>query len=174
MLETGPVVLKSLGEDELDQTRAWANAPELQRLILRSGQVAPEDQRLWFERLRADKTRLVFAVFEHGRHVGNTGFYHIDSTHERAEFWILLGRDGSRGRGLGKAVLGLMLEHGFGALGLNKIFLHVGEGNLPAKRLYERFGFRQEALLREHYLIEGARVNVLGMSLLRSEYHGEK
>lgn len=167
-------MLRPISEAELERTRAWANDPGMRRLILRVGEVTPEDQQAWFERLRANQARQVFAVFSQGEHVGNTGFYHIDPVHRRAEFWVLLGHPESRGRGLGKAVLGLMLEHGFGALGLHKIFLHVGEGNLPAKRLYQRFGFRQEALLREHYLIEGAWVNVLGMSLLRSEYHGEK
>jgi diamine N-acetyltransferase len=172
MMHSGAVHLRPISEAELEQTRAWANDPELRRLILRVGEVTPEDQRRWFERLQADDGRMVFAVFEAGRHVGNTGFYHLDRLHGRAEFWILLGE--GRGRGLGSTVLRLMLAHGFGALGLNKIFLHVGEDNLPALRLYEKFGFRRESLLREHYLIEGARVNVLGLSLLRSEYNGEK
>lgn len=174
MLESGPISLRPITPDELEQTRTWANDPELRRLILRVGDVTPEDQRRWHERLQTDASRRVFAVFEQGRHVGNTGFYYIDPAHKRAEFWILLGGEGSRGRGLGAAVLGLMLRHGFEDLGLHKIFLHVGEGNLAARRMYERFGFRQDSLLREHYLIEGAWVDVLGMSLLRSEYHGQK
>lgn len=174
MLESGPISLRPITPDELEKTRAWANDLELRRLILRVGDVTPEDQLRWYERLQADASRQVFAVFEQGRHVGNTGLYHIDPAHRRAEFWILLGDEGCRGRGLGGTVLGLMLTHGFEELGLHKIFLHVGEGNLAARRLYERFGFRQESLLREHYLIEGAWVDVLGMSLLRSEYHGQK
>jgi len=174
MLRTGDLVLRPIAAGEQDQTRAWANDPALQRLILRAGEVTPEDQRRWFERLQADPSRQVFAVLEKGLHVGNTGFYHLDRTHRRAEFWILIGRPEARGRGLGGAALRLMLGHGFGALGLHKICLHVGEGNAPAIRLYEKFGFRRESLLREHYLIEGAWVNVIGMSLLRSEYDGEK
>lgn len=174
MLESGPLILKPISPDELEQTRIWANDPELKRLILRSGDVTSEDQCRWFERLQVDESRQIFAVFEGGQHVGNTGLYHIDCIHGRAEFWILLGHAPSRGKGLGKLVLRLMLEHGFGTMGLHKIFLHVGEGNLVAQRLYEKFGFRRESLLREHYLIEGAWVNVLGMSLLRSEYDGEK
>lgn len=167
-------ILRPIGEAELDQTRAWANDPELNRLILRSGHVGEDDQRRWYERLQGDPSRLVFAVYSQGAHAGNTGFYNLDRTHRRAEFWILLGQAQSRGRGLGSAVLARMLQLGFSELGLNKIFLHVGEGNQAALRLYEKFGFRRESLLREHYLIEGAWVNVLGMSLLRSEYDGEK
>lgn len=174
MLRSGAISLRPIAETELEQTRAWANTPELQRLILRVGEVSPEDQRRWFERLQADDGRLVFSVFENGLHVGNTGFYHWDRVHGRAEFWILLGHAPSRGKGLGGVVLQLMLAYGYHTMGLNKIYLHVGEGNRPAQRLYEKFGFRRESLLREHYLIEGARVNVLGMSLLRSEYDGKK
>lgn len=174
MMQAGDVHLRPISEAELEQTRAWANDPELRRLILRVGEVTCADQQRWFERLQADGTRQVYAVIEAGRHVGNTGFYHWDRVHGRAEFWILLGHGSSRGRGLGGVVLRLMLAHGFNTLGLNKIFLHVGEDNLPALRLYDKFGFRRESLLREHYLLEDAWVNVLGLSLLRSEYNGEK
>lgn len=167
-------LLRPISGAELERTRAWANDPELRRLILRVGHVTSEDQLAWFERLQADDARQVFAIFQDGLHVGNTGFYHIDRLHARAEFWILLGTASCRGKGLGAQVLQRMLEHGFGALGLHKVYLHAGETNLPALRLYEKFGFRRESLLREHYLIEGAWVNVVGLSLLRSEYNGEK
>ncbi len=166
--------MRPISEAELGQTLAWANDPELRRLILRVGEVSPEDQLRWFECLQTDHTRLVFAIFRQGRHVGNTGFYHWDQAHGRAEFWVLLGHEPSRGQGLGSTTLKLMLGHGFGVLGLHKIFLHVGEENIPAQRLYEKFGFQRESLLREHYLIEGAWLNVVGMSLLRSEYDGKK
>lgn len=174
MLSCDGVLLRHISEAELEQTRAWANDPELCRLILRAGEVTLGDQQRWYERLQGDDARTVFAIFLNGQHVGNTGFYHLDKTHRRAEFWILVGHEANRGRGLGSTVLRLMLAHGFETLGLNKIFLHVGEGNLPALHVYEKFGFRRESLLREHYLIEGAWVNVLGLSLLRSEYDGEK
>ena len=174
MLRCDGVLLRHISGAELEQTRAWANDPDLRRLVLRVGEVTPEDQQRWYERLQADDARMVFAISQDGRHVGNTGFYHLDQTHGRAEFWIIIGHAASRGRGLGSTVLRLMLAHGFETLGLNKIFLHVGENNLPALKLYEKFGFRKESLLREHYLIEGSWVNVLGLSLLRSEYDGKK
>lgn len=176
LLRDDRVLLRAIGEAELDRTRAWANDPALHRLILRTGEVTPSDQLRWFARLQEDRTRLVFAVYAlpEMRHIGNTGFYQIDSTHGRADFWILLGDSAGQGRRLGSATLELMLAYGFNVLGLHKISLQVGENNTRARRLYENHGFCQEALLREHYLIEGQRVNVIVMSLLRSEYHGEK
>jgi RimJ/RimL family protein N-acetyltransferase len=175
-LRSQRVRLVPIGPEHQDATRAWANDPELRRRILRVSDVSEEDQRRWLERVRAAEDRLVLAIerAEDGTHVGNTGFSFLDATHRRGEFWILIGRLDDRGRGLGAECLALMLEHGFRALGLHKVHLVVATDNERAIRLYERFGFHRDGLLREHYCIEGRWVDVWHMSLLRREYEQKK
>ncbi|WP_161781620.1 GNAT family N-acetyltransferase [Desulfohalovibrio reitneri] len=160
----------------LERTREWANDPVLKRLILRVSHVSVADQQGWYENLLADGTREVFAIEDaaSGEHVGNTGFYHIDRHHGRAEFWILVGDSSRWGSGLGSRALALMLDFGFNTLGLHKIYLNVGAENHRAIALYERFGFKATGLMPEHYLIENQRVDVAHMTLLRSEYESQK
>lgn len=171
MLVRQNVRLVPLERRHLDATRAWANDPELRARILRVLPVGEQDQERWFDNLAANPSRLVFAVQERseGVHLGNTGLYNIDFLHRRAEFWILIASAEHRGRGYGRAALGLMLDYGFDELNLNRVYLHVGADNAPAIALYEKAGFRPEGLLREHYFIQGRYVDVLVMSRLRKD-----
>lgn len=171
MLMHPNVLLVPLERRHLDATRAWANDTELRSRILRVLPVGEQDQERWFENLATNPSRLVFAIQERdeGVHIGNTGLYNIDFLHRRAEFWILIARGEHRGRGYGRAALGLLVDYGFDELNLNRVYLHVGADNAPAIALYEKAGFRCEGVLREHYFIHGRYVDVLVMSRLRKD-----
>lgn len=164
------VTLIPIAEEHCASTMRWANDPECMRAILRISPVTEADQAAWFKGVRDNPAKQVFAILKDGEHVGNTGFYNIDKDHGRAEFWILIGEKSARGAGLGTMVLRKMLDKGFGQLALNRIYLHVGATNAPAIRLYEKAGFQKEGTLRGHYLIENKRIDVMVMSMLRSEY----
>lgn len=168
------ISLVPLAAEHLDATRKWANDPYLMQRILRVTAVSEQDQQRWFERLQDDPSRVVFAVLFREEHVGNVGLYDIDTLHGRAMFWIMLGEAGARGVGLGSEAIRLMLAYGFHELGLHKIYLHVGVDNVPALRIYDKMGFVQEGILRQHFLINGHYVDAMMMSLLRSEYVPEK
>lgn len=106
------------------------------------------------------------------RPVGHAALYRIDGQARRAEFGILLGDPAVWGHGLGTAVTRAVVEHGFTALGLNRIYLEVLVTNERARHVYEKLGFRVEGRLRQHQLREGIPVDVLVMGLLREEYVG--
>jgi len=170
------VKLTCLEERHTEKTRFWANDKTLQASILRSSYVNPEDQCAWFERLSTDATRIVFAIHNaySGDHIGNTGFYEISSEHKKADFWILIGNEDSRGRGIGSAVMRLMLPYGFTAMHLNRIQLFVRHDNKPAIDLYEKFNFKKEGLLKDYCIVHDKYVDVYIMALLEIEYELQK
>lgn len=172
MLIGKAVRLVPLEKGDLASTRAWANDMSLNEDILRVLPVSEEDQAKWYENLLEDRSRIVFAIknSKSGEHLGNTGLYHIDWIHRRAEFWILIGDKRSWNRGLGAEVVLLMLLYGFHHLNLNKIYLHVSENNKRALSLYRKLKFVEEGRLMEHYYISGRYVNILVMAMLRSHY----
>jgi len=55
-----------------------------------------------------------------------------------------------RGRGVGTALMGACVDWGR-ERGLHKLSLQVWPHNEAALRLYEKFGFEREGLLRSHY-----------------------
>ncbi|MFD9130110.1 GNAT family N-acetyltransferase [Kitasatospora sp. NPDC059571] len=68
----------------------------------------------------------------------------------------------ARGRGLGAALVEAACAAARAA-GARRITLRVLGGNTPARRLYERCGFRVEGVLPGEFLIEGAYVDDIWM-----------
>jgi len=93
------VLLKPLAEEHLARSLEWVNDPCIMATVLRVLPVTWQDQRAWFANLQASETRMVWAIQDARTldHVGNTGFYHIDRLHRRAEFWIYIGLASARG-----------------------------------------------------------------------------
>lgn len=60
-----------------------------------------------------------------------------------------------RGRGDGHQLLTMALDHAFRFLGASRVTIGVFEDNLPARRCYQRVGFREQPELTAHYAILG-------------------
>lgn len=59
-----------------------------------------------------------------------------------------------RSRGLGTKLLGFVLQHA-DKLGINRAYLEVRAGNLPARKLYARHGFAVVGLRKGYYADTG-------------------
>jgi RimJ/RimL family protein N-acetyltransferase len=73
-------------------------------------------------------------------------------------------------QGLGTDTVRLVLEYGFDDLELNRIDLTTDEDNVRGRRCYEKCGFVQEGVLRQHRFVEGKFGNTIVMSVLRGEW----
>ena len=74
------------------------------------------------------------------------------------------------GRGLGTRAVALLVDKLFGVAGLHRVYATVSVENHASMRLLERLGFRREGVMREHYLIQGRRVDEVLYGLLRHEW----
>lgn len=74
----------------------------------------------------------------------------------------------ARGQGLGPQLLRTAIEAAW-LKGLTRIELTVRDDNLPAKALYERFGFQHEGLQRQAMRVDGIYHDVHAMALLATE-----
>ncbi|MGC4028851.1 MAG: GNAT family N-acetyltransferase [Steroidobacteraceae bacterium] len=95
-------------------------------------------------KLRAHPARLVLLAFDAGQAVGLlTGFWGLSSFKAQPLLNVhdLAVVPGHRGRGTGRALL-TAAESLACARGCCRLTLEVQDDNTPARRLYERFGFR--------------------------------
>lgn len=74
------------------------------------------------------------------------------------------------GQGLGTRAVSLLVDKLFGETDLQRLYALVAAENTPSCRLLERLGFAREGLMREHYVIQGARVDEVVYGLLRREW----
>jgi RimJ/RimL family protein N-acetyltransferase len=74
------------------------------------------------------------------------------------------------GRGVGKMMLGGILDHVFQELMAHRLWLDVFETNTRAQHVYASVGFRAEGTLREAIFRDGEYHTQLLMSILDREY----
>ena len=73
-----------------------------------------------------------------------------------------------QGKGVGTALMRAGVDLADDWLNLTRLELEVYTDNEPAVRLYERFGFEREGLLRQHAYRDGRYVDALMMARLRT------
>ncbi|MFJ6798327.1 GNAT family N-acetyltransferase [Streptomyces sp. NPDC091268] len=71
----------------------------------------------------------------------------------------------ARGRGLGEALVSLVIERAFGELGLPSLDLGVWAHNTAALRLYEKLGFHTERVLADVEQVDGVPWTAVQMRL---------
>ena len=102
--------------------------------------------------------------------VGSAGFDDWDREVGSAETG-LRPRPGHWGKGIMTEALTAILDHGFDAMGLNRVQVLVMPRNQRSLRLAGRLGFVREGVLRDHGVDEtGAVCDNVVLSLLRREW----
>ena len=167
--------LRAPTRSDLPQFVEWLNDPEVKAGLLMALPLSFEDEEAWFENMRkspAAQHPLVIEVRngDDWRMIGNCGFHIIDWRIRSAEVGIFIGDKSYWNRGYGTEVMRLLLRHGFNTLNLNRVALEVFETNPRAIRAYEKAGFVHEGRRRQDMFKDGRYIDVLLMSVLRSEW----
>jgi ribosomal-protein-alanine N-acetyltransferase len=74
------------------------------------------------------------------------------------------------GRGFATEAVTALLDHGFGALDLNRVEADIDPRNTASARTLERLGFRREGVLRERWIVDGEVSDSAIYGLLRREW----
>lgn len=108
---------------------------------------------------------------ENGPIVGQVNLHAINGAMKNAEIGYHMD-EAHYGKGYATEMVGAWIEQVFRETGIRKLIAFVAEENLASCRVVEKLGFRQEGLLREHYLIQGQPVNEVVYGLLKREWSG--
>lgn len=103
--------------------------------------------------------------------VGRIRYFNVNPRNRSAEIGYMIGPE-FQGRGYATAAMGLMLELLFGPEALNKVHAQTAEFNRASVALLKRWGFHEDARLRQHHELDGVLYDDLVFSLLAEEYLG--
>ena len=167
MIHGDRVVLRSMEPADTDDVLRMRSAPEVVAQLFTEKPMTRDGHLSWLEQITAQGIRQEFMIVEHvsGQSIGTVGLSHIDTTHRRAEFGILIGQAEARRKGRAFEAGRLLLDYAFNKLGLHRVFLHVFADNEPAIRLYRKLGFVEEGLLRQHVFKNGRYRDVVVMGM---------
>jgi RimJ/RimL family protein N-acetyltransferase len=168
------VVLTPLRVDDSETLFAWINDRALVVMNAPYKPVPRSAHDAWFEAVQRDSSRVIRAIRDtpDGPALGTCQLHDLHPIHRTAELQIRIGAASARGRGVGTSAVRGLVALAFGELHLHRVFVHVFSTNEAAIGLYRKVGFQHEGTLREAALIEGRRVDLHVMGILRSEWHG--
>ena len=161
--------------EDLPTFVGWINDPEVRAGISLYLPMSLASEELWFENMLKrppDEQPLCIEIQANKawKMIGNCGYFNIEAINRAAEFGIMIGEKSEWDKGYGTETMQLLLKHGFETLNLNRVYLRVYETNSRAIRSYEKSGYVVEGHLREAQYLDGKYVNVVMMSVLRSEW----
>ncbi len=162
--------LRPLAEADGARVLGWRNAPEVARWMYGDHRIGEEEHARWLGGALTRADQCYWIVELDGEPVGLANLARIDREAGRCDWAFYLADPATRGRGVGAAVEWLVLRHVFDGLKLRKLWCEVLADNAGVIRLHERFGFRREALFREHVVKAGVARDVVGLGLLARDW----
>lgn len=137
----------------IEESRAF-----VERQLTRKGW---PDESLWVITLAEDPRE---------EYIGSVGLHHIDWLNRNAELGIAIFRKDLLGQGLGREAIAYTLDQAFRTYNLHRVYLRYLASNTRARRCYEKCGFREEGVLREHRFHDGRYWDIVYMGISREEY----
>ena len=156
--DLGGEYLKGINQQDLDVYTEHAQLPKNTQTLRAYAESKWQSGDIW----------LGIFLKEDGRHIGNIELSEIDYIHRKAKYAILLWAEA--GRGYATEASTALISFAFNKLNMNRLELGVNENNSAAIRLYAKLGFVKEGVLREAFIRNGVKGNLIAMGLLKKEF----
>ena len=172
MLKGKDIFLRLLEKEDLPKRVEWFNDPSINKYLVSDLPVSLSKTEQWFNKGLFDNTKIHFSISdsEINKLIGMTGLLQINNKNSNAQMYITLGEAAYHGKRLPDQIIPLVLEYAFEELNLNKVYLWTIPINQRGRRVYERNGFKQEAVMREHLYCRGKFQDLIQHSVLRSDF----
>lgn len=172
MLTGEKVLLRPVELNDAEKFYKWRNDLQIKKsAMMHPFPVTMESEKEWFENIsqKKDNQLIVFSICEKesGNFIGFVKLFNINWVHRFCYFGIIIGEDDARGKGYGYEALSLISKYAFDILNINKILLEVIKANDAAVKLYKKFGFTEEGVLKRQFYFDGKWHDVIIMSLFK-------
>lgn len=172
-IHTKNLTLRIAYPETMDAIFALESDEEIMRLLgIKDRLQLEDDKRKHKEGLSTHNRKFVhFFIYERGgdRVIGWCGYHTWYTDHHRAELGYSFFEESPRGKGWMTQAVEKVVPFGFDVMKLHRIEAMAGKDNFASLRILEKFGFKKEGHLREHYLRDGVYEDSLVFSLLRGE-----
>lgn len=162
------VAIRKFEERDIPCKVRWINDEANNRYLHYELPLEEEKTLVWFRGNRNREDRYDAVIEWAGEPVGVIGLLSVEDG--QAEYYITLGEERAKGRGVARQASMLLLEYAFRERGLRRVYLYTEVENLTAQRLFERCGFRRTGLAPKSAINRGRVVDRYGYELLREDF----
>lgn len=159
--------------DVNEQYYSWLNDPEInQYLETRFVPRSLSNIEDFVKRMDGNEKEPFFAICLHedNRHVGNIKIGPINWHHRSADISLFVGDKSLWGKGIATEAIKLVTDFGFRILNLNKLKAGCYANNLGSAKAFEKLGFEREGLLREQFISNGNKIDMIVLGITASDY----
>jgi len=166
------VNIRPISVSDLDNIMSWVNDPEVVGKFAELGKPKTREEEADFlEKIVLSETDALFAVeTERGKYVGNIGLHQIDGQRKQGRLAVILGNKEYCGKGYAQGAITELLRYAFEKRGLEEVWAVHLDGNSKMHHILEKSGFRTDRLLRDWYVRDGKRYDMVRMSISYDDY----
>ena len=155
----------------------WENDPMVTKYLTYDEERSYEEEVTEAIYNKFSKDRMDFTIVEREtyRPVGRVFVSRVDTQSDSLDITkFYIGETELWGQGIAREIINELLEYFFTFLHMERVTIDHYVGNKRAHTLYESIGFRQEGTGRHATKKNGQYYDLVFMSILRSEFFGEK
>lgn len=167
------VPILELPVDQRAHVRHLRNQPGVRTFMYTDHDISEAEHQNWLEGLRNSSRQQVYAVVIENAPVGVVSLSAINPAHGTAD-WAFYLDTSLQGKGLGSQVEMWMLDHAFGAAGLEKLNCEVLETNPAVIKMHQKFGFVIEGVRRQNIVRDGKRIGVVLLGITKGEWDAQR
>lgn len=156
---------KKITEEDLEIIRINRNDERINKWMHTTCNISQEDQVRWYRSL--NKNDFYFIVMNDDVPIGYASVNNIDIVNKKCTWGFYLFPN-FFGNGFAPIILYKLIDFVF-SLDINRLECTVFPNN-PVVKLYEKFGFKQEAFYRDYIIKDGNTFDIMGMALLKREW----
>ena len=165
------VYLRPITATDTEKVVTWRNQDFVRKNFIYQKFFTEEGHRAWLKnQVEAGHVAQFIICVEGLGEIGSVYLRDIDRVKRTAEYGAFIGEEEALGCGYGTQAARLVLDYGFGILGLEYIFLRYLEKNTGAGRSYEKAGFRRIENKREIVNLEQGTCGVVFMEVDRNAW----
>ena len=163
------VSIRKFQERDISNKVRWINDENNNRYLHYELPLEEDKTLTWFRGNRHRTDRYDAVIEWEGRPVGIIGLLSIAGG--QAEYYITMGEQNAKGRGIAKRASILLLEYAFDKLDLRRVYLYTEVENGAAQRLFERCGFTRTGLETNSALNRGKPVDRYRYEISRAAFY---
>lgn len=170
------VSIRQISQEDTNNIVRWRNHPNVLKNFIDQQQITSESHQNWLKTkvFTGEVIQFIIQDNETKTDIGSVFIRDIDLNHRRGEFGIFIGEDDFRGQGRGAEAGQLICRYAFENIGLERIYLRVLSNNSGAIRSYQKIGFVEEGVFRNHVVVNGTKNDLVFMGLLKEEFTYEQ
>ena len=163
--------------DDYEYFVKWENDPEVTKYLTFDENRSYEDvvTEAIYNKFSREKLDFTIVDRESGKPIGRIFISKIDTHSDSLDITkFYIGETQFWGKGVAREIMNELLEYCFTFLHMERVTLDYYTGNKRAYTLYESLGFEKEGVARNATKKDGKYYDLHLMSMLRSEFFGDK